>query len=197
MGVLEIHPWGSRCDEPDRPDLLVFDLDPDTDLPWATVRATALLLRSELDRLGLASWLKSTGGKGLHVVVPLTRRHSWAQVKEFSRAFVESIVALEPRLFTANMSKAQRSGRIFIDYLRNTRGSTAIAPYSTRARPGAPVAVPLSWSEIEDASDRRELSLPTLPARLDALEKDPWADLRATRQSITKQARARLGIDDA
>jgi bifunctional non-homologous end joining protein LigD len=195
MGVLEIHPWGSRADAPDKPDRLVFDLDPDTELPFSQIAATALLLRSELERLGLESWLKGTGGKGLHVVVPVARRHSWDEVRTFSRAFVDSIVAMAPDMFTANMSKAKRGGRIFIDYLRNARGATAVGAYSTRARPGATVSVPLLWSEIENTEERPEFTVRTLSERISApLFRDPWRDLAGSRQSITNAARSRLGI---
>lgn len=195
MGVLEIHPWGSRADDPDKPDRLVFDLDPDPDLPWKTVATTALLLRSELRRLGLESWLKTTGGKGLHVVVPVTRRQTWAEAREFSRAFVDHIVAMEPRLFTASMSKSQRGRRIFIDYVRNTRGATSIAPYSTRARAGAPVSVPMFWDELDDAAERPVFGMRDMAAHLAALDGDPWKDMLAARQSLTKAMRASLGMD--
>ncbi|TFG63340.1 MAG: DNA ligase D [Gemmatimonadales bacterium] len=194
MGVLEIHPWGSRADDPDRPDRLVFDLDPDTELPWKTVAGTALLIRSELSRLGLDSWLKTTGGKGLHVMVPIVRRPSWTEVRDFSKAFVDHIVSLEPGLFTASMSKSQRGGKIFIDYVRNTRGATAVAVYGARARPGAPVSVPLYWEEAESARERPEFTVRNLSARLDTLGGDPWADLTSKRQSLTKGMRSRLGV---
>jgi bifunctional non-homologous end joining protein LigD len=197
MAALEIHPWGARNDDVDRPDRLVFDLDPDPDLPFTAVAATAQLLRSELSRLGLESWLKTTGGKGLHVVVPVERRNDWGSARDFTRAFVDHIVAMQPDLFTGNMRKTQRGRRIFIDYLRNARGATAIAPYSTRARAGAPVAVPLSWDEIGGATVRPEFTVLTLPARLAETPVDPWADLaHPPRQSITRKARQRLGLDE-
>jgi bifunctional non-homologous end joining protein LigD len=194
MGVLEIHPWGSRADAPDKPDRLIFDLDPDPDLPWSTVTATALLLRSELGRLGLHSWVKTTGGKGIHVVVPIRRTLTWDDARAFAKSFVESIVALEPRLLTSNMSKAKRGGRIFIDYLRNARGATAIAAYSSRARPEAPVSVPLYWEELEDAKERPTYNVHNLGDRVRTLPGDPWSDIASSRQSITSQARAKLGI---
>ncbi len=192
MGVLEMHPWGSREDEIEKPDRIVFDLDPDTDLPWSQLAATAMLLRSELQRLGLDSWVKSTGGKGLHVVLPVTRRLEWGPAKDFARAFVDSIVAIEPRMFTANMRKAERTGKIFIDYLRNSRGATAIAPFSTRARPGAPISVPLSWEELAEMPERPEFTVLNVGPRL--AMPDPWADIGSARQSITKGVRARLGL---
>ncbi|HSK46942.1 MAG TPA: DNA ligase D [Coriobacteriia bacterium] len=194
MGVLEIHPWGSRADDPEKPDRLIFDLDPDPELPWTTVAATASLIHVELERLGLKSWLKTTGGKGLHIVAPVTRRQSWGEVRDFARAFVESIVAIEPRLFTASMSKSQRGGKIFIDYVRNTRGSTAIAAYGSRARPGAPVSVPLYWSELDDMTVQPIFTVRNLNKRLSELSGDPWSELSGERQSITKAMRERLGI---
>ncbi len=195
MGVLEIHPWGSRNDDIEKPDRITFDLDPDPELPFAQVGGTALLLRAELERLGLRSWPKTTGGKGLHVVVPLTRRQDWDAAKAFAKAFVDSIVAIEPRLFTSNMSKAQRDGRIFIDYLRNARGATAVAPYSTRARPEAPVSMPLFWSELDGASERPYYTVRNVGERLSGLNGDPWVDIGTHRQSITAEARRKLGVD--
>lgn len=193
MNVLEIHPWGSRADDPDKPDRIVFDLDPDEDLPWKAVATTALLLRSELGRLGLQCWVKSTGGKGLHVVVPVTRRHEWGEVHGFARAFADRIVSLAPDRFTTNMSKARRVGRIFIDHMRNARGATAIAPYCVRSRPGAPVAVPLHWEELADAAERPVFTVRTLGDRLATLESDPWEGMGRARQSITRDVRAGLG----
>lgn len=192
MGVLEIHPWGSRNDRMDQPDRIFFDLDPDPGLPFTAVAATALLLRSELDRLGLASWLKTTGGKGLHVVVPIRRRQGWDEAKSFAKAFVDHIVSLEPRMFTSNMSKAQREGRIYIDYLRNSRGATSVAAYSTRARPGAPVSVPLFWNEIEGATERPVFTVRNLGERLRSLDGDPWGGIGDAKQSITRAMLDRL-----
>ncbi|HAL30864.1 MAG TPA: DNA ligase D, partial [Coriobacteriia bacterium] len=189
MNVLEIHPWGSRADKPDKPDRIIFDLDPDEGLPWQAVAATALLLRSELGRLGLECWVKSTGGKGLHVVVPITRRHEWEEVHDFARAFANRIVSLAPDRFTTKMSKARRTGKIFIDHLRNTRGATAIAPYCARSRPGAPVAAPLFWDELEGATERPVFTVRTLGERLRTLEGDPWEGMLSARQSLTKKAR--------
>lgn len=148
MGTIEFHIWGSRRDRPDRPDRMVFDLDPDEDLPFAEVRRAATDMRDRLRSLGLASWPLLTGGKGIHVVIPLHRSVGWDTVKTFSQAVATQFAAIEPGRFTATMSKAKRKGRIFIDYLRNERAATAIAPYSLRARTGAPVAVPVSWGEL-------------------------------------------------
>lgn len=194
MGVLEIHTWGSRADNPDRPDRLVFDLDPDPVLPWTTLVATALLMRSELDRLGLKSWVKTTGGKGLHLVVPLTRRQSWTGLRDFAKAFADRIVALEPRQFTTNIRKTQRDGRIFIDYFRNMRGSTAIAPYSTRARPGAPVSVPLAWDDLASQTTKPDFTLRNVSTWLADDAQDPWHGLVTARQSLTHHVLGKLGM---
>jgi bifunctional non-homologous end joining protein LigD len=186
LGVLEFHLWGCRIDKLDRPDLLIFDLDPDTALPWKDVRAAALLLRELLQQLELQSFVKSTGGKGLHVVIPIVRRTSWDDAKSFTRAVAEVFVKEWPERFTATMSKKRRTGKIFIDYLRNAPNATAIAPYSTRARPGAPVAAPLHWNEVTDSKQRPEYTIETLPRRLARLKHDPWEGFFDLRQTINK-----------
>jgi bifunctional non-homologous end joining protein LigD len=148
MGTIEFHIWGSRRDRLTRPDRMVFDLDPDEGLGFDAVKSASVDLRDALDDLDLPSWPLLSGGKGVHVVVPLRRTAEWDTVKLFSRLFAELMAARHPDRYTATMSKAKRKGRIFIDWLRNERGATAIAPFSLRARPGAPVAVPVSWDEL-------------------------------------------------
>jgi bifunctional non-homologous end joining protein LigD len=148
MGTLEFHIWGARRDRLDRPDRMVFDLDPDEGLPFAEVARAAADLRGILGELGLSSWPLVTGGKGVHVVVPLRRIAGWDTVRLFARVFAQGLEAAQPERFVAGMSKARRKGRIFIDWLRNDRGATTIAPLSLRARPGAPAAVPVSWEEL-------------------------------------------------
>ncbi len=148
MDVLELHVWGARADRIETPDRMVFDLDPDERLPWRVVVAAGKLVRDRLATLGLASWVKTTGGKGLHVVVPLTGANSWEEVKNFSQAIAQSLAKEAPDQYTSKMSKAGRENKIFIDYLRNSRGATAVAAYSTRARSRATVSVPLSWEEL-------------------------------------------------
>lgn len=184
LGVLEIHPWGSRIEAIDRPDRLIFDLDPDPTLPFERVADAARDLRERLQQCGLRSFVQLTGGKGLHVVVPLTPRAGWAEVKGFAHALARRMAADQPRRYVATMAKEARTGRLYIDYLRNDRGATAIAPYSTRARPGAPVAVPLAWTELVDIAVAAPFTVETLPRRLQHLADDPWAGLADTDQTL-------------
>ncbi|MCH4894511.1 DNA ligase D [Sphingomonas sp. SFZ2018-12] len=149
MGTIEFHGWGSRVDDVEAPDRLVLDLDPDEELDFADVKRAAADLRHRLDDLGLQSFAMLSGGKGVHVVVPLTPGHDWVAHKDFARRFAEAMALAEPDRFVATMRKAKRRGRIFIDWLRNQRGATAVLPYSARARPGAPVAVPVDWGELD------------------------------------------------
>jgi bifunctional non-homologous end joining protein LigD len=195
MGVLEIHVWGARMDRPDFPDQLVFDLDPDPALPWSAVAEAALLTRARLADLGLTGFLRTTGGKGLHVVVPILRRHDWAQAKAFTKAFAEAMVRLDPARYTARMPLAGRRGKIFIDYLRNARGATAISSYSTRARPGATVAVPLAWDELTPELRPDQFNVRTVPARLRSLKHDPWKDFAGARRSITVAMMRAVGME--
>ncbi len=157
IGTLELHIWGSRADQIERPDRLVFDLDPDESLSFADVRLAATVVRALLASADLESFPLVTGGKGIHVVVPLERRHDWDDVKVFAKAFATKLAEAEPDRFVATMSKARRKGRIFIDWLRNERGATAIAPYSVRAKPHAPVAMPVSWGGLAKDRARRHL----------------------------------------
>jgi bifunctional non-homologous end joining protein LigD len=149
MGTIEFHSWGSRADAVESPERMIFDLDPDESLDFGDVKSAAHDIRSQLASLGLVSFAMLTGGKGVHVVVPLTPGHSWEAHKDFSRRFAEALAMAEPGRFTATMSKAKRKGRIFIDWLRNQRGATAVAPFSARARSGAPVAAPIAWDELD------------------------------------------------
>ena len=186
MGVLEIHPWGSRIRRPDEPDRLIFDLDPGPGVSWPRVVEGARRARRLLEDLGLTPFVKTTGGKGLHVVVPLTPRQSWAVVKEFSRAIALEMVRRFPEEYTATLSKADRIGKIFIDYLRNSRGATAVAAYSTRARLGAPVSTPLTWKELGTGVLSDHYTVENLPKRLHTLAKDPWEGYFKARQAIPK-----------
>jgi bifunctional non-homologous end joining protein LigD len=185
LGTLEIHTWGAHADKPEKPDLMVFDLDPDIGLGWEKVALGAFELRRRLNSIGLESFVKTTGGKGLHVVVPVARGVSWDDFKAFSKAVVERMEREEPALYTTNMAKARRKGKIFLDYLRNGRGATFIAPYSPRARAGAPVAVPISWEELAHGVDPATFTTQTVPRRLVTLREDPWKSLTEVKQSIT------------
>jgi bifunctional non-homologous end joining protein LigD len=150
MGTIEVHGWGSRVKPLEKPDRLVFDLDPDVGLDFADVRSAAVRLKALLADLGLVSYPMVTGGKGLHVIVPLDATVDWPRVSDFAERFARAISQAEPERFTANIRKVAREGRIFLDWLRNQRGATAIMPYSARARDGAPVAAPIAWGELDD-----------------------------------------------
>jgi bifunctional non-homologous end joining protein LigD len=186
FGVIEIHPWGSRVDKLDHPDRIVIDLDPDPRVPWREVVSTARAVRDMLTELGLEGFPRTTGGKGLHVVLPIERRSPWPEVKAFARNLVALLVRAAPSKYVLTASKAQRKGRIFLDYLRNDRGSTAIASYCMRARPGAPVATPLRWEELSDALDPTSFTIPTVTERLARLRSDPWQRFFEVRQSLTR-----------
>ena len=185
LGVLEIHPWGSRVETLEQPDVMTFDLDPHEAVPWQRMIEAARELRARLKEIGLRSFLKTTGGKGLHVVVPLRPSAGWDRVKAFSKSVVELMVREQPRLYTANMAKAKRPDKIFLDYLRNGRGATAVGAYSTRARPGAPVAAPLAWEELDLKLRPDRYTVRNMPARLRALRQDPWAGYFDVEQRIT------------
>jgi bifunctional non-homologous end joining protein LigD len=176
IGVLEIHPWGSTEVDLDRPDRLVFDLDPAVDVPWRTVADAAKELRARLDVFGLRAFLKSTGGKGLHLVVPVVPDATWEQAKAFAHWVVASLAAEEPATYLIQASKKARAGRIYLDYLRNARGATAIAPYSPRARSGATVGVPLAWPALENKKAPVAPSITDFPAWLNDRVADPWMD---------------------
>ncbi|MBI2434404.1 MAG: DNA ligase D, partial [Candidatus Hydrogenedentes bacterium] len=189
MGVLEIHPWGSREDRIEQPDLITFDLDPDPAVAWKEVVGAAHELRKMLEELGLKTFVKTSGGKGLHVVAPLTRRAEWEEVKTFARAVAQEMVRRAPERYIATMSKVKRRGKIFIDYLRNSRGATSVAAYSTRAKPGAPVSTPIAWDELKPALKPDAYRLENLPKRLQQLKQDPWNEFFKTRQSISAKAK--------
>ncbi len=149
MGTIEFHGWGARVEDIEKPDRLVFDLDPDEGLDFADVRRALRQLREVLAGIGLVSFPLLTGGKGVHVVVPLDASVEWPAVKDFANRFALALAEAHPDRFTANLKKVQRRGRIFIDWLRNQRGATAVMPYSARARPNAPVAAPITWDEVD------------------------------------------------
>ena len=188
VAALEVHVWGSRADDIERPDRLIFDLDPDPSVSWSELVESARQIRDFLKELGLQSFPKTTGGKGLHVVVPIQRRLSWDEVKLFCHGVARSIEIADPKRYTSNMSKAARKGRIFVDYLRNQRGATAVAVYSTRARDGAPVSTPVRWDELAEEVRADHFNIRTVPQRLSRLKRDPWNEFWRVRQSITAAA---------
>lgn len=195
LGALEFHPWGAREDRLERPDMVIFDLDPDPEVVWEAVIHCARRLHQRLGQLGLRSFLKTSGGKGLHVVVPLLRRAEWEEVKAFARGVAEDLAREEPGRYVTSMAKAKRQGRIFIDFFRNSRGATSVAPYSTRARPGAPVSTPLHWEELTVGTGPADYTVGNLSRRLARLGSDPWGDFFTVRQSITKAMRQELGLE--
>lgn len=185
LGVLELHVWGSRSEHLERPDILVFDLDPDEDLPWAQVVDAAKSLRKRLQQLDLCPFVRVTGGKGLHVVVPIVPGPGWDQVKVFTRAVAETMAQDEPSRFTAKMSKRSRRGKVFIDYLRNAWKATAIASYSPRARADAPVALPIEWEQLDPpATAPPRFSVLDVPELLARRVRDPWIEFEDTRGSL-------------
>ncbi|HET6805431.1 MAG TPA: DNA ligase D [Frateuria sp.] len=183
-GTLEFHPWGARVDTPDLADRVVFDLDPGPDVAWSRVVAAARLVRKLLADLDLQSFLRTTGGKGLHVVVPLDPPSDWGTVKQFAQGFAGALAGIHPLEFVAVSTKSIRNRKIFVDYLRNGRGATAVASYSLRGRPGAPVAVPLRWEELGRIKSGAQFDIRSVPARLKRLRKDPWAGIDEVRQSL-------------
>jgi bifunctional non-homologous end joining protein LigD len=183
MGVLEVHPWGSKNETLEQPDRITIDLDPDESLPWSAVAAAALDVRKRLKAAGLESWVKTTGGKGLHVFIPTMPQEAWPAVKEWSHQFVLELERQSPSLYLTKMTKAARTGKIYLDYLRNERGATAVAPYSPRARKGAGVAVPLAWTELK-SGERPHFSVANFEEWAHRLKKDVWSDLLRSRQSL-------------
>lgn len=184
MGVLEIHPWGSRIDHIEQPDTLVIDLDPAAGIPWKQVVSAALEVREHLAQYHLKSFVKSTGGKGLHVVIPIIPEYDWEIIKEFTHTFVKFLEKLKPSEYISTMTKSKRTGKIFVDYLRNQRTATAIGAYSTRARPHAPVSTPLAWDELSNRIEENSYTIKTLPKRLEQLKEDPWKEYWQIKQSL-------------
>ena len=183
VGVLELHAWPARAERPDRPARLILDLDPGPGVAFAQVVAAAVRLREVLAGLGLRSFVKTTGGKGLHVVVPVLPDHGWENHKAAAKAVAERLEAEEPDRYTTDDAKAARDGRIYVDHLRNSRGASAVVPYSPRARPGAPVAMPLAWEELGPNLNPAAFTVRTVPG-LVRDRPDPWARLPALRQLL-------------
>jgi len=184
MNTLELHPWGASVDDPEHPDRLVFDLDPGEGVTWAAIKAAARDVRDRLQEIGLESFVRLSGGKGVHVVVPLTPKADWAQAKDFCESFAQAMAEHAPDRYVATMSKAKRTGVIFIDWLRNARGATSVCSWSLRARPSAGVAVPLRWEELGRVTAADAFPLPKALQRAQKLKKDPWEGIDQVKQVL-------------
>jgi bifunctional non-homologous end joining protein LigD len=193
MGVLEIHPWGSRNESLELPDRLIFDLDPDEAIPWKRLGESAMELRDRLKRMGLMSFLKHTGGKGLHVVVPIEAQRPWPVAKEFAHAIVLQMEKEQPELYVTKMTKAIRKGRIYLDYLRNEREATAIAPFSPRARAGVPAAVTMDWKELGAKTPPR-FRVADFAEWRGQLDRDPWKEMAKMRQHLSAAVLKEAGV---
>ena len=187
FNAIEFHPWASTIKNTELTDYLVFDLDPGPGVAWKDVVAGAELLRKRLGDFGLDAFARTSGGKGLHVVVPLKPAVAWDKAKDFARRFSEQMVTAQPDAFIATASKAKRGGVIFIDYLRNSRGATSVASYSLRSRAGAPVAMPLRWEQVRKLKSAADFTLANVPALLKRARRDPWPDFATLRQSLPKK----------
>jgi bifunctional non-homologous end joining protein LigD len=194
-GVIEIHPWGAMAEAPDKPNQIIFDLDPDPETPWDAVIEGVREVKARMEEFGLKAFLKTTGGKGLHIVLPLTPKHTWATIKPFTKAIAQSMAHDYPDRYIAMASKAARKGKIFVDYLRNDLTSTAVAPYAVRAREGAGVATPLFWDELSVKLKPSDYNIGTIAERLAQLKSDPWADFLTTEQTIDEDILTALKID--
>jgi len=188
MDVLEIHTWNSRIDNVERPDRIVFDIDPGEQVTSKQVAESARLVRRMLETVGLDSFPKTTGGRGMHVVAPLVPRADWRECLEFSRALAEAIERHDPSRYTTTFAKAGREQKILLDYLRNNRTNTSIAAFSARARDRAPVSVPLRWAEVTASLKPATWNVLTVERRLKKLREDPWRDYWKTRQRLSKRA---------
>lgn len=184
--TLEIHPWGSKKLHLEKPDRIIFDLDPHSTIIWPNLIKASLIVRNELKSLGLKSFVKTSGGKGLHIVVPIMAKNSWEEIKSFAYTVACYLAQKYPELFTEKLPKAKRINKIFIDYLRNAREATAVAAYSTRALKGAPISMPFSWEELPNVKSSQAINIHNVFDHLETREKDPWRDFFKCRQSINK-----------
>lgn len=185
MDVIEIHTWNSRAEHVEEPDRVVLDLDPGPRVSWEQVVEAGKLVRGALRALGLESYAKTTGGLGLHVVVPIVPERDWSECLAFARGLALAIERQDPRRYTTRFAKAGRESKILLDYLRNNRTNTSIAAFSARARPGAPVSVPVSWAELSPRLDPLQFTVLTVPRRLARLRRDPWEGYFRARQRLT------------
>ncbi|MCA1562204.1 MAG: non-homologous end-joining DNA ligase [Acidobacteria bacterium] len=186
MGVVEIHTWNSKPDHLELPDRIIWDLDPGPAVPWSRIVRAATMLRAALEVLGLKAWIKTTGGQGLHVVVPVVPARDWSECLAFARGIAQSIEHSDPSSFTTTFPKQGRQRKILVDYLRNNRTNTSVAAFSTRAREKAPVSVPIAWDEL--GPRRLRFTVRTVLRRLTLLHADPWEQYWKTRQRITDDA---------
>lgn len=192
MDAIDLHTWNASTTNIEKPDRIIFDLDPDPALDWGRVIEAAHQTRELLERLGLRAWCKTSGGKGLHVVVPLARHAGWDEALDFAHAVTDRMAARMPERFSAKMGAQNRKGRIFLDYLRNARGASTIAAYSPRARPGLPVSVPLRWDELDSTIAGDQWNITNLHERLDAMKGDPWDGYGRARQRISAAMREQI-----
>ena len=188
MGIVEIHTWNSTADDVERPNRIVWDLDPGPEVEWPEVVTAARQVRAAVQVLGLESWIKTTGGRGLHVVMPLTRHLDWSDCLTFARSLAEALVRSDPGHYTTAVAKRGREAKILIDYLRNNRTNTSIAAFSTRARAGAPVSMPIAWTQLTSRLRPEAFTVLTVPRRLKRQRIDPWRDYWTTRQRISAAA---------
>lgn len=193
-GTYEFHTWGASFPRLERPDRITLDLDPDVDLPWTTMRDAAEQLRALLDRLELRWFVKTTGGRGLHFVLPITRRHTWLETRDFARGIAERLAGELPSLFTARAGKDNRAGRVYVDYLRNAEGATAVAAYSLRARPGLPVSMPIAWDDLGADVRGEHFNIDNAASVVANRAADPWADYDRARQTLSASMRRALQI---
>jgi bifunctional non-homologous end joining protein LigD len=184
QSTLEIHGWQCKAQDVERPDRMVFDIDPSPEVGWAEVVAAAKTVKELLEKCGFATFAMTTGGKGLHVVVPLKPAAGWDEVISFAEAIARFLESSEPERFTANLSKKKRVGRVFVDYLRNHKTASAVLPYSSRARPGATVATPVAWKEVTAKLNPSKFTIKTVPARVRRQKEDPWAEFDGARKEL-------------
>jgi bifunctional non-homologous end joining protein LigD len=194
MSVVEIHTWNAVAPDLEHPDRIIFDLDPDPALPWTAMLEAAELVKVVLDEIGLRSFPKTSGGKGLHVVVPLTRRQEWSETKAFAHAVAKHMARVVPQRFSAVLGLKNRVGKIFIDYLRNSRGASTVAVFSVRARSGMGVSMPVSWDELGAVRRGDEWTMSKAVERQRSLKADPWMGYWQARQGITAAMWRAVGL---
>lgn len=196
MGTVEFHTWNARSDRIDRPDRVIFDLDPDKDLQWSRMAEATCMTLDLLGEMGLQAFLKTSGGRGMHVVVPIDRRHSWVTVRAFAQGVSQHLAEQAPDQLVAKMGAKNRVGKVFIDYLRNQRGASTVAAYSVRARPGLAVSVPIERDELHELDGAGQWTILNLQQRLGQQRSDPWSGYGETRQALNNAMLRRLGVSN-